>query len=152
MRRECRERFPLHRPQRTPLVNDPGMHHGTCVTHVPWCMSGSLFRGGGENVPGIPNASATPNFRYLARGPWPRVWKLIYIYYITPTLIGQTHARNDPCTEEIKYVFSDQSSPIICWPYLATSGDTSLNDWWRRPRFPSMVEQGFSQWENTLHM
>ena len=21
---------------------DPDMHHGTCVTHVPWCMSGSL--------------------------------------------------------------------------------------------------------------
>ena len=20
----------------------PGMHHGTCVTHVPWCMPGSL--------------------------------------------------------------------------------------------------------------
>ena len=24
------------------LVSDPGMHHGTCITHVPWCMSGSL--------------------------------------------------------------------------------------------------------------
>ena len=22
--------------------NDPDMHHGTCVTHVPWCMPGSL--------------------------------------------------------------------------------------------------------------
>ena len=42
MRRECRERFPRHRIQRKLLVSDPGMHHGTCVTHVPWCMSGSL--------------------------------------------------------------------------------------------------------------
>ena len=25
-----------------PWVSDPGMHHGTCVTHVPWCMPGSL--------------------------------------------------------------------------------------------------------------
>ena len=25
-----------------PRVNDPDMHHGTCVTHVPWCMSGLL--------------------------------------------------------------------------------------------------------------
>ena len=25
-----------------PRVNDPDMHHGTCVTHVPWCMPGSL--------------------------------------------------------------------------------------------------------------
>ena len=40
------------------------MHHGTCVTHVPWCMSGSLTRGGGENVPGIPGACATHNFAY----------------------------------------------------------------------------------------
>ena len=26
-----------------PQVNDPDMHHGTCVTHVPWCMPGSLI-------------------------------------------------------------------------------------------------------------
>ena len=67
MRPECRERFPRHLLQRKPLVNDPGMHHGTCVTHVPWCMSGSLTRGGGENVPGISGACATRHFRYLIR-------------------------------------------------------------------------------------
>ena len=50
--------FPRRRFQRKPLVSDPGMHHGTCVTHVPWCMSGSRTRGGGENVPGIPGACA----------------------------------------------------------------------------------------------
>ena len=50
--------FSRRRLQRKPLVSDPGMHHGTCVTHVPWCMSGSLTRGGGENVPGIPGACA----------------------------------------------------------------------------------------------
>ena len=70
MRRECRERFPRHRLQRKLLVSDPGMHHGTCVTHVPWCISGSLTRGGGENVPGIPGACASRNCTYLARGPW----------------------------------------------------------------------------------
>ena len=37
--------FLRHRLHRNPLVSDPGMHHGTCVTHVPWCMSGSLTRG-----------------------------------------------------------------------------------------------------------
>ena len=36
MCRECRERF-SH-------TSDPYMHHGTCLTHVPWCMSGSLTR------------------------------------------------------------------------------------------------------------
>ena len=30
----------------TPRVNDPYMHHGgTCVTHVSWCMPGSLTSG-----------------------------------------------------------------------------------------------------------
>ena len=50
--------FPTRRFQRKPLVSDPGMHHGTCVTHVPWCMSGSFTCGGGENVRGIPGACA----------------------------------------------------------------------------------------------
>ena len=26
-------------------VHDPDSHHGTCVTHVPWCMPGSLTSG-----------------------------------------------------------------------------------------------------------
>ena len=69
MRRECRERFSHHRLQRKPLVNDPGMHHGTYETHVPWCMSWSLTRGGAENVPGIPGAWATRNCTHLVRSP-----------------------------------------------------------------------------------
>ena len=28
-----------------PWVSDPDMHHGTCVTHVPWCMPGSITSG-----------------------------------------------------------------------------------------------------------
>ena len=46
------------------LVSHPGMHH------APWCMSGSLTRGGGENVPGIPGACINPNYTHLARGPY----------------------------------------------------------------------------------
>ena len=57
------------RLQRKTLINDPDMHHGTCVTHVPWCISGSLTRGDEENVPGIPDACTTHNFTYLAKGP-----------------------------------------------------------------------------------
>ena len=29
----------------SPRVSDPDMHHGTCFTHVPWSMSGSLTSG-----------------------------------------------------------------------------------------------------------
>ena len=70
MRCEYRQHFPRQQLQRKPRVSDPGMHQGTCVTHVPWCMSGSLSRGRGENVPGIPGACATRNFKYLVRGSW----------------------------------------------------------------------------------
>ena len=28
-----------------PQFSDPDTHHGTCVTHVPWCMPGSLTSG-----------------------------------------------------------------------------------------------------------
>ena len=28
-----------------PRVSDPDMHHDTCVTHVSWCMPGSLTSG-----------------------------------------------------------------------------------------------------------
>ena len=61
MRRECQECFPRHRLQRKPRVNDPGTHRGTCLT--------CLTRGGEENVPGIPGACATHNFKYLLKGP-----------------------------------------------------------------------------------
>ena len=69
MHRERQERFPRHR-QRKPLVNDPSMRHGMCVTQVPWCMSGSLTLGGGENVPPIPGTRTTHNFTYLSRRPF----------------------------------------------------------------------------------
>ena len=75
MLRECQEHFPLNWLQRKPLDSNHIMHHGTWVTHVPWCviympwcMSGSLTRGGRENVP---NACAIRNFTYQVRGPWP---------------------------------------------------------------------------------
>ena len=67
--RNAGKRFPP-----PPRVSDPDMHHDMCVTHVPWCMPGSLtcdflwFRWRG-NVPGMPGACATRNFMYLARGP-----------------------------------------------------------------------------------
>ena len=56
--------------KRKPLISDSGMHHGRCITHVPWCMSRSLTRGAGENNPDIPGACATHNFAYLVGGPW----------------------------------------------------------------------------------
>ena len=62
--------FPATDFKGNPRISDPGMHNGTCVTHVSWYMSGSLTRGDGKNAPGISGACATRNFTYLARGPW----------------------------------------------------------------------------------
>ena len=28
-----------------PRISDPDIHHGACVTHVPWCMPGWLIKG-----------------------------------------------------------------------------------------------------------
>ena len=78
MRRECREHFPRHRLQMKPLVSGPGIHHGTCVKHVPRCMSGSLTCDCGENVPGIPGACANHNFPYLVRSPW-RYTEMLFV-------------------------------------------------------------------------
>ena len=57
-----------------PRVSDPDMHHGKCVTHVPWHTPGSLISGFlwsrcGENVPSTLGACATRNLTYLVRGP-----------------------------------------------------------------------------------
>ena len=90
-----------HSLQRQPPVSDPDMHHGTCVTHVPWCMSGSLTRGGEENAPDIPGACATHNFTYLARGPWQ--------WHINPT----TH-------------FHPISSPISPFPSIFPKDNSSF--------------------------
>ena len=51
--------FSHHRLQRKLLFNDPGMYHGTWVTHVPWCMSRSITRGGGKTFAAFP-AHAQP--------------------------------------------------------------------------------------------
>ena len=68
---------PRRRFKRKPIVGDPGMHHGTCVTHVPWCMSGSLTCGDGENVPGIPGACAPAILRIWQEAHAADTWYMI---------------------------------------------------------------------------
>ena len=72
---------PRRRFQRKPLVSDPGMPHGTCVTHVPWCMSGSLTCGEGENVLGIPGACAPAILRIWQEAHSEACSQVIYVFY-----------------------------------------------------------------------
>ena len=110
--------FSRHRLQMKPLVSDPGMHPGTCVTHVPWCMSRSLTRGGGENIPVIPGACATCNFTYLARGPWPCFDYCIENIYFTQ------------CNDLLKYMLSASiltKEIILTNPHAEYSCISALN-------------------------
>ena len=93
--------------QRKPLVSDSGMHHGTCVTHVPWCMSGSLTCGDGENVPGIPGACAPAILRILS---------------------FVTHPCNDTSQQNIAYHCSDNSLAYI-WVLLWLEYFSSCHYW-----------------------
>ena len=56
----------------------------------PWCMSGSLTRGGGENVPGIPGACATHYFMYVSdKRPIEKLWRasIIFLSHVTMDVI-----------------------------------------------------------------
>ena len=64
--------FFRHRPWRKPLVSASSMHH------VPWCMSESLTRDGGEDALGIPGAWATQNFCVSGKRP------MLCCYFLPP--------------------------------------------------------------------
>ena len=96
--------FPRRRIQRKPLVSDPGMPHGTCVTHVPWGMSGSLTCGDAENVPGIPGACAPAILRI-----WQEVHCLLYKLIVMLPLYSYHIFERDLC-EKYKW---DQNTMIF---------------------------------------
>ena len=86
------------------------MRHGTCVTHMPWCMSGSLTRSGGENDPGFPGACATRNFTYMGRGPNRKLFSQCQCsFQLTATLLSVNGLRQ--C--QIAVVIPTTGSSII---------------------------------------
>ena len=116
----CQKRFPRHWLQRKPLVSDPGIHHGTCVTLVPWCMSGSLTGGSGEKVPGIPGACSICNFRYLVRAPCK-----VYCLPVEEYLFRVWHQ---------PFIFNDKlrciSFPRDCCFLASLSKRECIDKWW----------------------
>ena len=91
--------FPRHRLQKIPLLSDPGMHQGTCVTHVPWCMSGLLTRGGGENG------------AFCVSGMRPVAWSIDHIAYMRHSASMSTGLW---CDRDIKIqVESSKSGAIV---------------------------------------
>ena len=73
------------------------MHHSTCVTHLPWCTSGSPTRGGGETFPAFPT-HAQPAIL--------RIWK---------EANGRRASENFISTKLLKI-----TSSSICWRWIWT--------------------------------
>ena len=76
MCRECPKRFLRQR------VRDPDMHHGTCVTHVPWCMPGSLTRGFFRNQWWGKRSWRLRNPQFYLCGKRPIYWRLTWTLYM----------------------------------------------------------------------
>ena len=80
--------LPRLRMQRKTRVSDPGTHHCTCVTHVPWCMSGLFPAVAGKTFPAFP-AHAHPQFGKrsiggcnLAMRHLDTLWCCYWIHYV----------------------------------------------------------------------
>ena len=127
MRRECRERFHRHQLQRKPLAIT------SCITvrasRVTWCTSGSLSRGVGENVTGIPCACATRNLTYPARSPWINNQIDKAKHFFRSTLLARDSKRN--------YFADNCGDDTICqgvdrWCHSESSGSpwTDINLSW----------------------
>ena len=63
MLRECQEPFLHHRLKRKPPVSDPGMHDGTCVTHVPGTCRDLWPAVAGKTFPAFPAHAQTTILR-----------------------------------------------------------------------------------------
>ena len=122
------------------------MSHGTCAMHVPWCMSGSLTRGGGENVPGIPVACATRNFTYLVRGPChyktlssgPYLMQL-KIPWLIPLIYWKAHAYWYGGTEYWARIVLHYQLNLFCYEFRLTDGLIFLC--FRKVKIKSMEEE-----------
>ena len=102
------------------------------MTHVPWCMPGSLTTGflwsrWRGNILGIPGACATRNFTYLVRGPLSKYQK---------AQINDFHILNFIYEKFTTYTYSclfsriKQTSVSSCRYIFKTSYDVNNDIWW----------------------
>ena len=121
------------------------MHHGTCVTHVPWCMSGLLTSGGGENAPGIPGACAIRNLTYLIRGPLVCIRcrcncvRILRFVFTGDGDMGKAILMAKEAENLVHYTFAlqDEYTPLL-----------KLNQHWRSPALYAVL-YGFNNTEST---
>ena len=130
-------------------VSDPDMHHGTCVTHVPWCMPGSLTSGflwnrrRGETFPAFP-AHAHPQFYVSGKRPMADKTTICIIYIwdeIATNLIANHQCKvgshpmivswhTQPLKRKLCYIISSSCYLFIATAYLCGSGTCNITiDW-----------------------
>ena len=116
MRRGCRERFP--RLQRKSLVSNPRMHYGACVTHVPWCMSGSLTRDGRKKRSRHSRCMHNPPFFVSGKRPmhW-QEWKVKILRCLEVNKQHQcvTDALTDERTDYVRPEGQAYSARTVMW-------------------------------------
>ena len=103
----------------------PFARFANCVTHMPWCKSGSLTRGGGENVPGIPGACITRKFTYLVIGPWKR--------HQRSARLSTSFERHD--ATNILFIYSKLM--------IAVYDISNLRSWYFRPLWMIKISESF---------
>ena len=131
MRLECRERFPRHQLQRKPLVSNPG------VTHVPWCLSGSLTCGGQEKRSQHSRCMRNPQFYVSGKRPMGRQGLTRCVYYLVAAIVSAPVESDDiESVKKMKWFYQsclDQGMLfyILCHARLegVTNITFSLIDW-----------------------
>ena len=165
--------------QMKPLISDPDMHHDTCVTHMPWCMSGSLTCGGGGNIPGA-CAPAILRIWQEAHGTamrqWPQLSRRENIYeYSHQCLLSYTHILRFDVWCMLSIVSSSSRIQTIMNAWILLASVTTLivtlflpsvqSGKWNKKLsskqrimcqigagFLFMVRQGLSEWGQSLHI
>ena len=108
----------------TAFKGNRGLAILACITarawpHVPWSMSGSLTRGGGENVPGIPGACAPAIFRIWQEAHWTSIR---YACAVVVRLIAMVTVGLE---WEVGSYHSPTQGKVIPWPPCAATCESN---------------------------
>ena len=150
-----------------PRVSNPDMHHGTCVTHVPWGMPGSLTSGSLRSrcFPGIPCPCASHNFTYRVRGPWCYLHLHCPMYLFPqfpPRLPTTSHAaiaagRRYPLpvgsstfTARRACALPRRQSPDVRQPIAKVGTSSTCGQRRQPPAWQPRAGSGHQQWTSTL--
>ena len=116
-----------------PRVSDPDMHHGTCLTHVPWCMPGSLTSGflwsrwRGKAFPAFPAHAQPAIVRIWQEAHGDTCWKTRCVLFLASkwlNLYQKTRLCYLPFSRCVN-VFSLVQRLFVCWIYNKLNDEIS---------------------------